>query len=69
MIQQAKLLHLRLGHAPFEKLKMMYPDIDINAIKNTFFCSICPYARQSRLAFKPSLFNATVAFEMLHIDI
>ena len=68
MLQQAKLLHLRLGHAPFDKIKMMYPNIDVNAIKNSFFCSICPYARQTGLAFKPSSFIAKFAFKLLHLD-
>lgn len=40
MLQQAKLPHLRLCHMPFEKIKLIYPNNDINAIKKIFICSI-----------------------------
>lgn len=69
MIEHAKLWHVRMGHAPFFKLKVLFPELDIKSIKDTFLCTICPASRQSRLPFHNSNTNTTHAFDLLHIDI
>lgn len=68
-IEFAKLWHLRLGHIPFTKMKILFPDFDITTIKNIFLCTICPQSRQTRLAFQDSNVKSTNAFELLHMDV
>lgn len=69
MYDFAKLWHLRLGHAPFSKLKALYPDIDDKNIKDNFFCTICPASRQPRLPFKDSYIKTSQPFDLLHLDV
>lgn len=64
-----KLLHLRLGHLPFAKLKMMYPSLNIKTVQEHVICTVCPAARQTRLSFTPSLIKTTSNFKLLHVDV
>lgn len=68
-LQHAKLLHLRLGHLPFPRMKIIFPTLDIKAMQDTFVCSICPLARQTRLSFPRRHVKTTSPFEMLHVDV
>ena len=36
-LEMAKLWHIRLGHAPFKRLKILFPNLDLTIIKNSFF--------------------------------
>ena len=36
MMEHAKLWHTRLGHAPFPKLKIVFPENDTKSIKDSF---------------------------------
>lgn len=66
----AKLLHLRLGLLPFSRLKIMYPTLDVKVVQENFLCSICPLARQSRVAFSHKhVTTNTLPFELLHVDV
>ncbi|XP_021761303.1 uncharacterized protein LOC110726145 [Chenopodium quinoa] len=65
---QAKLLHLRLGHLPFTQLILVDPMISSKSSVDTI-CHICPAARQYRLSFPNSLIKSTRPFQLLHIDL
>lgn len=69
VINKAKLWHLRLGHMPIHRLKVLFPDLDENLIKSKIFCTICPKARQTRTCFPRSSTKATKPLELLHIDV
>lgn len=47
---------------------MMCPSLDIKTLKHSI-CTICPKARQPRLAFYSSSIKTTVAFQLIHIDV
>ena len=51
MTTLVKLLHLRLCHLPFSRLKVMFPHLDTKTVQENVICSICPAARQTRLTF------------------
>ncbi|CAO2834341.1 unnamed protein product, partial [Amaranthus hypochondriacus] len=69
MIKEVKLLHLRHGHIPFHRLKLMYPALNISCVEESLICTICPLARQSRLSFSHSEIRTQHPFELLHIDL
>lgn len=69
MLDEAKLWHVRLGHVPFSKLKLLFPDMNTIAIKNNFLCTICPASRQTRLPFPTSHTTTDFAFDLLHVDV
>ncbi|XP_057532973.1 uncharacterized protein LOC130810866 [Amaranthus tricolor] len=69
MTTHVKLLNLRIRYIPFSRLKVMYPDLDTKTLQENLICSICPIARQTRLAFSLSYIKSTSAFELLHVDI
>ena len=50
-IQELKIWHLRLGHLPFEKLKVLFPTNKGTHVKSLCFCTICPMAKQTRNSF------------------
>lgn len=58
-----------LDHAPFSKIKILFPDLDIGSIKKSFLCTICPASRQNRLPFHDSCIETNHPFDLLHIDI
>lgn len=68
-INHVKLLHLRFGHLPFSRIKVMYPLLNVKAVQDAFLCSVCPSARQTRTSFPHSHVTATSPFELLHVDI
>lgn len=62
------LWHNRLGHIPFSKMKDI-PYIPCNfSSKQSFGCSICPMARQSRLSFPISTIKTVSPFQLVHVD-
>lgn len=67
-LDEAKLLHLRLGHVPYSKLNTIVPTVDV-ANLSYCICTICPVARQHRLSFSSSEIKTTKIFELLHIDV
>lgn len=58
--------HIRLGHVLDEVLKHV-PDVQFNSA--SFYCNICPTAKQHRLAFNNNESSATYIFELLHCDV
>lgn len=69
LLQHAKLMHLRLGHMPFSRIKILLPSLDIKAVQDTFVCSICPLAKQTRLSFPSNHVKTTSLFDLLHVDV
>lgn len=69
MLDLAKLWHLRLGHAPFSKIKVVCPYINVKSIQEAFFCTIFPTSRQNRLPVSDSSIQSNHPFDLLHIDI
>lgn len=65
---KAKLWHLRLGHMPFQKLSLLFPNEVSNACTSEFFCTICPAARQTRTAFTSSSIQSVFPLSMIHVD-
>ncbi|KAK9677312.1 hypothetical protein RND81_11G135600 [Saponaria officinalis] len=61
------LLHNRLGHTSFEKLKHV-PDFQLNKQKD-FFCETCILSKHHVLPFPRSHSFATKCFELLHMDV
>ena len=69
MINKAKLWHLRLGHMPIHRLRMLFPDLDEKLIKSSFFCTVCFKTRQTRTSFPKSVSKTTKPLDLLHVDI
>ncbi|KAL0408303.1 UNVERIFIED_CONTAM: Retrovirus-related Pol polyprotein from transposon TNT 1-94 [Sesamum radiatum] len=61
------LWHKRLGHPSYKVLKRV-PNLKIK-VKNVEVCTICPLAKQHRLAFPCSSSCTSKPFELIHIDI
>ena len=69
MIKEIKLLHLRYGHVPFHRLKIIYPYFNTSHVQDSLICTICPLARQNWMAFTHSDIKSVHVFELLHIDL
>ena len=69
MLEHAKLWHLRLGHTPFSKLKALFPDIDVNSVKESLICNIFPTSRETRLPFHDNYIKSTHIFYLLFLDV
>ncbi|XP_075087592.1 uncharacterized protein LOC142169605 [Nicotiana tabacum] len=61
--------HQRLGHVPFNRMKSIYFLSGKILSKQTFFCDVCPMARQQRLSFSDSSIHSSTPFQLVHIDI
>ncbi|KAL2921578.1 Retrovirus-related Pol polyprotein from transposon TNT 1-94 [Bienertia sinuspersici] len=68
-IEEAKLLHLRIGHIPFKNLSKIDSSINNKCAKHDFFCTICPVAKQNRKSFPISSIKTIKPFQMLHVDL
>ncbi|KAL8120925.1 hypothetical protein AgCh_017922 [Apium graveolens] len=67
-LDEAKLLHLRLGHMPYSKISTIVKHFDTSVLSDCI-CAICPSARQHRLSFTASEIKTTKNFELLHVDV
>lgn len=64
-----QLWHNRLGHVPFSKMRQI-PSIPVKfSLNQSFFCPVCPMARQTRLPFPTRTKDTTTIFDLLHIDL
>lgn len=66
---KANLWHLRLGHMPFHKLKLLFPISHHESLSSHYFCRLCPMAKQTRLYFPHSVIKTSYPMELLHVDI
>lgn len=60
----ADIWHLRLGHIPFNKLKLALPPDHIQDLSKNVVCKICPMAKQTRLSFPRSYIKTTGFFSV-----
>lgn len=62
--------HFRLGHLPSSRIKMLaINNPAISCDSSDSLCSICPLARQKRLAFPVSMSHSLAMFDLIHCDI
>lgn len=62
------LWHFRLGHVPFSKMKLISDISSCLSPKQSFPCSVCPLARQTRLPFPDSSIQSSSPFQLIHVD-
>ena len=63
------LWHNRLRHPSFERLKLLCNSFDYMHFPSHFHCSVCPMAKQTRLAYNKSSISSTAPFQLIHVDI
>ncbi|KAL8149308.1 hypothetical protein AgCh_006352 [Apium graveolens] len=68
-IEDVKLWHLRLGHLPFQKMKLVLPSCNVQLCMKENICQVCPAAKQTRLSFPHSCIKTKNIFELVHLDI
>ena len=68
-IKEVKVWHLRLGHMPIKKLKLLFPHFNTEKVANKYICTIWPLAKQTRLTFNKSSIQTNEAFQLIHVDI
>lgn len=66
LTDDAKMWHLRLGHMPFNKLRLLFPEFKED---NQFLCTVCPLAKQTRVVFNKSSIKTNDVFQLIHVDI
>ena len=66
-LKLAKTWHIRLGHAPLSKIKLLYPEINV-VMLNNIFVPFVQFARQHRLSFDTSSTKTTFPFKLSHTD-
>jgi gag-pre-integrase-like protein len=69
LLNKEKLWHLRLGHLPFHRLQLVFPEINKKFVKSNVICTICPLGRQTRTTYPKSICKSTKPLELLRIDI
>ena len=68
LIEEMKLMHLRLGHIPFNRLQFVDHSL-INKNCTDCVCQICPRAKQIRNLFPKVGSKSNNCFDLLHIDV
>ncbi|XP_056692153.1 uncharacterized protein [Spinacia oleracea] len=63
----AQLWHMRLGHVPYHKIKMVIDSLAA-PLAHDSICQICPVAKQPRSSFPVSSIKSTKMFQMIHLD-
>jgi hypothetical protein len=66
-----QLWHCRLGHPSFDRmhfLQQAVPDLH-NINKDSYFCDVCPLAKQKRLYFPNAGHKSMHIFDLIHCDI
>lgn len=66
---EAKLWHLRMGHMPFKHLKFLFSEHVHKSCDDTFLCTVCPMAKQTRSSFPTSTIKSVSPLFLLHVDI
>ena len=62
----SKLWHLRLGHIPMNQIKVLDPSLIYDT--DSSFCTICPLAKQTGLAFFSSITRSSKPLKLIHVD-
>lgn len=66
-VEEAKLLHLRLGHFPVNKLYIVDKKFS-TSLSQESVCQIYPQATQTKKSFPVSLSVTDKCFQILHLD-
>ncbi|XP_070055363.1 uncharacterized protein [Nicotiana tomentosiformis] len=61
--------HHKLAHVPFIKMKSIYEISSNSSSTQSFPCTICPMARQTRLPFPDISIHSSKPFQLVHVDI
>lgn len=67
-LKKSTIWHLRLGHIPEERMRMIEELKDVKMEPNEI-CITCPQAKQTKLPFPHSQSRALKPFELIHLDI
>ncbi|CAN1266422.1 Retrovirus-related Pol polyprotein from transposon TNT 1-94 [Linum perenne] len=67
--QDLDMWHCRLGHPSTPRIQMLHKNNPSIAIPLHSHCSVCHLAKQKHLPFPSSSSHASVAFELVHMDI
>lgn len=68
-LHKLKLWHIRLGHLPFNKIQIIFPELKGKESDESCFCTICPLARQTRSSFSKKNKDTESVFQLMHIDV
>lgn len=63
------LWHKRLGHISSKNFLIVFHDIKNDVVNILNQCSICPWAKQSRLPFPKRLSISTKVVDLVHMDV
>ena len=67
--EDLSILHLRLGHVPFNKLKSIPSLSKLQKVSHNLISQICPQAKQTRASFSHNSIKTTAPFQLMHIDV
>ena len=71
-IDKNSLWHCRLGHPSPQRLALLQslvPDIITCNNNKSFYCFVCPLAKQKMLSFPTSISSSTLCFDLIRVDI
>ena len=63
------MLHMRMGHPPFELLNTFYPSMFGGIEVSKLFCEACQLAKHKRSSFKSLNDRCLSPFECIHSDV
>src|SRR5436190_7553090 len=63
------LQHRRLGHMPFDNLKMVEPSLFNKVDLNKLVCDVCEFSKHTRSTYKSIGLRSGKQFEMIHSDV
>ncbi|CAL5428100.1 unnamed protein product [Camellia sinensis] len=63
------LWHKRFGHASFDYLKRLFPQLFSALDISDFKCDICEFAKSHRISFPISMHKSSVPFMVVHSDV
>ncbi|CAO2814010.1 unnamed protein product, partial [Amaranthus hypochondriacus] len=64
-LEKIKLWHLRLGHMPFNRLQIVFPDLHCKNFNKHFLCTVCPLGKQTRKPFHNSSIKTIDTFQLV----
>ncbi|CAN1775498.1 hypothetical protein LINPERHAP1_LOCUS13349, partial [Linum perenne] len=67
--QDLDMWHCRLGHPSSPRIQAIHKNNPSISVPLHSHCRVCHLAKQRHLPFSPSSSHASVAFELVHMDI
>lgn len=65
--KKPKVWHLRSG--PFNKMQLLFTELCTQKAETEYICTVCPLAKQTRVAFNKSSIQTNDVFLLVHVDI